>query len=487
MTRDVMVRQVVLRPEGTPLVDCISEIVTTYLNATNLVERIKRSNKRPLSEDALVGLEISLALGPPIVQGQYDCGVKRIGQQYVYGDETSQEEMKSILINLQATLRVGLQQAFMDNLELDYGSFQTSSDGGRVDSILCLGRLGERLAPGVQMSRGLNSASLPPGTVEMPANGDLTDQEFSPLSTAGSVFSRVASSHTATTLSLRMKSESLSTAGKVVSPISTERSFGVFGHRNSPHYLPKVTVELPTNKSEALDGIWRLPSLTAPQALGPRSFPTERRPLGFEQDPPEAQYDSQNNQRSTYDAAILSTIEYALPSSHLDSASTVKPPLLPELGRSPSPPRLAILVKPTKRTEDSAFYRQGWKNIQRRRKSHTSRSTAVENLLGGLFWKPTNYNFGGPMTTSSDSFSHASSYARAHEKFYRPRTGGHETIDASTALPSIRSWSLYLGIWMRVWSTCGPNSGVKIRRHRVVQEQEWLNWIKRLPRKLAHD
>ncbi|EEH03520.1 conserved hypothetical protein [Histoplasma capsulatum G186AR] len=330
MTRDVMVRQVVSRPEGTPLVDCISEIVTTYLNATNLVERIKRSNKRPLSEDALVGLEISLALGPPIVQGQYDCGVKRIGQQYVYGDETSQEEMKSILINLQATLLVGLQQAFMDNLELDYGSFQTSSDGGRVDSILCLGRLGERLAPGVQMSRGLNSASLPPGTVEMPANGDLTDQEFSPLSTAGSVFSRVASSHTATTLSLRMKSESLFTAGKVVSPISTERSFGVFAHRNSPHYLPKVTVELPTNETEALDGIWHLyrgspisnhrnnetqssiptiressgellyrPSLTAPQALGPRSFPTERRPLGFEQDPPEAQYDSQNNQRST--------------------------------------------------------------------------------------------------------------------------------------------------------------------------------------------
>ncbi|KAG5301864.1 hypothetical protein I7I48_02015 [Histoplasma ohiense] len=330
MARDVMVRQVMLRPEGTLLVDCISEIVTTYLNATKLVERIKRSNKRPLSEDALVGLEISLALGPPIVQGQYDCGVNRIGQQYVYGDKTSQEEMKSILINLQATLLVGLQQAFMDNLELDYGSFQTSSDGGRVDSILCLGRLGERLAPGVQMSRGLNSASLPPGTVEMPANGDLTDQEFSPLSTTGSVFSRVASSHTATSLSLRMKSESLSTAGKVVSPISTKRSFGVFAHRNSSHYLPKVTAELPTNESEALDGIWRLYrgspisnhrnnetqspiptiressgellyrlSLTAPQALGPRSFPTERRPLGFEQDHPEAQYDSQTNQRST--------------------------------------------------------------------------------------------------------------------------------------------------------------------------------------------
>ncbi|KKZ64980.1 hypothetical protein EMCG_09125 [[Emmonsia] crescens] len=319
------------RPEKTPVVDCISAVVTTYLNATNLVERIKRANNRPFPEDALASLEISLALGPPIVQGQYDLDVKRIGQKYVYGDETAQENMKSILSSLQTTLLVGLQRALMDNLDLDCDSLQASSDNSRVNSIVCLSQLGQRLGPSVPMSKVSILSPPAPGTVEMPAYGDLSDQESSRLSIAQSVSSGDTRSHTAPSLPPTVDSENISTAGDVVSPTTTDRSASLLADRRCslPPYMSTGTIELPVNESETVDGnrhrysvssvpnnrnngtqypiptireasgeeLLYSPSLMAPQSLGPRSFPTGVRPPGFEQQSQHTQYDS-HNQRS---------------------------------------------------------------------------------------------------------------------------------------------------------------------------------------------
>ncbi|OAX82052.1 hypothetical protein ACJ72_03594 [Emergomyces africanus] len=309
-------------PEGTPVVDCISAIVTTYLNATKLVERFKRANNRLLPEDALANLEISLALGPPIVQGQYDLDVKRIGQKYVYGDVTAQENMKAIVSGLQATLLVSLQRALMDNLDLDYGGLQTSSDTSRVKSIVCLSQLGQRLEPNVPISKLSIISSPLPGTVEMPASGEDSDRESSQLSVAQIISSDAAKSHTAPSLSPTVDWENMPTAGDVIGPITTDRSASHMVDRRSLPYLSKGTVELPANDGETLGGnrlrhsmnatsnnkksgtqypiptireasgeLLYSPSLTAPQALGLRCLPTDGRP-------PELEQHFQRNQRS---------------------------------------------------------------------------------------------------------------------------------------------------------------------------------------------
>ncbi|OJD25632.1 hypothetical protein ACJ73_03004 [Blastomyces percursus] len=354
------------RPERTPVVDCISAVVTSYLNATNLVERIKRTNSRPLPEDALASLEISLALGPPIVQGQYDLDVKRIGQKYVYGDEIAQEDMRFILSSLQATLLVGLQRALMDNLDLDYSSLQASSDNSRVYSIICLSQLGQRLAPSVPGYKVLIPSFPAPGTVEMPAYSDLADPEASYPSVAKSVSSGDARSHPALSLSLTVESENMSAAGDVVSPTTTERGAGTLADRRSLPYLPKGNIVLPTNDSEQLQGYRNLysgdsvfnnrnngtqysiptiretsgellysPSLTAPQPLSSRGMPTDARPSGLEQEIQYSQYGTEYIQQSidpnNTPGIIQQTQSTALPSSapsnmwgfnHRHSAST---------------------------------------------------------------------------------------------------------------------------------------------------------------------
>ncbi|PGG97607.1 hypothetical protein GX51_07239 [Blastomyces parvus] len=354
------------RPERAPVVDCISAVVSTYLNATNLIESIKRASNRPLPEDALASLEISLALGPPIVQGQYELDVRRIGQKYVYGDEIAQEDMGLILSRLQATLLVALQQALRHNLDVDYSSLQASSDTSRVDSIICLSQLGQRLAPSVPRSKVSIPSPPAPGTVEMPAYSDLSDPESSRLSVAKSVSSGDTRSQTAPSLSLTVDSEHMSAAGDVASPTTTERGAGILGDRRSLPYLPKGSIELPTNDNEQLEGnrnryskgsvsnnrnngtqypiptiretsgeLLYSPSLTAPQPLSPRGLPTDVRPPGFEQElqhsqnGPEHSHQSKeaNNTPGIIQQTQPTTLPSAAPSNmwgfkHRHSAST---------------------------------------------------------------------------------------------------------------------------------------------------------------------
>ncbi|EEH21441.2 hypothetical protein PABG_03657 [Paracoccidioides brasiliensis Pb03] len=291
------------QPEMLPLVDYISAVVTAYLDASNLVGYIKRHSNRPLSEDALASLENSLALGPPIVQGQYGLEVKVMGQTYEDGDETARENMKLILGNLQDTLLVGLKRALMGNLDLDFVTLQASSDNGRISSIICLSQLGKRLGPSIS-NPNLSIISTPEhGTVETPSHDDLSNPEPSQSSVAQSIFSGDTRSHTASSRSPTTESENISTPSDITSPMTPEGSVSSFAHRRSLHFRSKPPVELPANEIDTIDwdpercianrnNVTQYPILTireasgelqdlysvdamAPESLGPRSFPFE--------------------------------------------------------------------------------------------------------------------------------------------------------------------------------------------------------------------
>ncbi|KGM92609.1 uncharacterized protein PADG_11058 [Paracoccidioides brasiliensis Pb18] len=291
------------QPEMLPLVDYISAVVTAYLDASNLVGYIKRHSNRPLSEDALASLENSLALGPPIVQGQYGLEVKVMGQTYEDGDETTRENMKLILGNLQDTLLVGLKRALMGNLDLDFVTLQASSDNGRISSIICLSQLGKRLGPSIS-NPNLSIISTPEhGTVETPSHDDLSNPEPSQSSVAQNIFSGDTRSHTASSRSPTTESENISTPSDITSPMTPEGSVSSFAHRRSLHFRSKPPVELPANEIDTIDwdpercianrnNVTQYPILTireasgelqdlysvdamAPESLGPRSFPFE--------------------------------------------------------------------------------------------------------------------------------------------------------------------------------------------------------------------
>lgn len=127
----------------------IFPVVSAYKDGATLVRRIKTRRyelKKPVAEIPTGMLEDSLRLGPPVVQGQYDHDFRRFGEAYAQGDQTARESMKDIIINLQMALLTSLQEALQTDLELNYESLQIASDNTRVNAVVCLGQLHQRLA-----------------------------------------------------------------------------------------------------------------------------------------------------------------------------------------------------------------------------------------------------------------------------------------------------------------------------------------------------
>lgn len=87
-------------------------------------------------------------LGPPIVQGQYEENLMRLGNAYANGDQNARETLKDVVINLQLTLLATLRMALLDNLELDFAALQRASDESRISALVCLFQLGQRLSLG---------------------------------------------------------------------------------------------------------------------------------------------------------------------------------------------------------------------------------------------------------------------------------------------------------------------------------------------------
>ncbi|EZF75661.1 hypothetical protein H105_02854 [Trichophyton soudanense CBS 452.61] len=145
---------------------CVAAVVAAYNDAAKLVKRIQSaapttapspvattSPDSPAIDEAsntsaLSDLGDSLMLGPPIVQGQYEENLMRLGNAYANGDQNARETLKDVVINLQLTLLATLRMALLDNLELDFAALQRASDESRISALVCLFQLGQRLSLG---------------------------------------------------------------------------------------------------------------------------------------------------------------------------------------------------------------------------------------------------------------------------------------------------------------------------------------------------
>ena len=124
--------------------------------------------KRKIRETSRIAqtenLEDSLARGPPVVQGEYEHDFRRFGEAFAVGDrelahkpsnDTAEcrpalgiatDALKDIVITLQMTLLQNLQLAWSQDTMVDFTIVQNASDDSRVNSVVALGQLYQRLA-----------------------------------------------------------------------------------------------------------------------------------------------------------------------------------------------------------------------------------------------------------------------------------------------------------------------------------------------------
>lgn len=147
------------------LTELLATVLQAYRNAAALVKRIRE--KKEGTEGAsspnewLQDLEDSLALGPPVIKGQYDHDLKRFGESYACGDSQAREQMKDVLITLQITVLSNLQEVLIDDAELDYAALQSASDDSRVNAVVCLGQLSQRISAAAAANAMLPEHNMP--------------------------------------------------------------------------------------------------------------------------------------------------------------------------------------------------------------------------------------------------------------------------------------------------------------------------------------
>jgi len=101
------------------------------------------------------------------VQGQYDSNYRRFGERYAQGDQIARKQLKDIIVTLQSGLLTNLRLACEhDDVEPDYAALQTAADNSRVDAVVALCRLYQRLAAAAPLQAGPKSFSTmtAPGT-----------------------------------------------------------------------------------------------------------------------------------------------------------------------------------------------------------------------------------------------------------------------------------------------------------------------------------
>lgn len=129
------------------------------------MSRIKERSeerRRALAEGPTEALEDSLTLGPLIVQGEYDNNYRRFGDRYAQGDQIAREQLKDIIINLQSALLINLRLLWQnDDAEPDFAALQTASDNSRIDAVVALCQLYQRLTSAAPLQAGPNMNNIP--------------------------------------------------------------------------------------------------------------------------------------------------------------------------------------------------------------------------------------------------------------------------------------------------------------------------------------
>ncbi|KKY14626.1 hypothetical protein UCRPC4_g06664 [Phaeomoniella chlamydospora] len=143
------------------VVACVAAVVSAYRDGSGLVRKIRerRRARRALREAETQQLESSLELGPVVVQGQYDHDFRRFGEEYARGDQIAREQMKDVLITLQLQILHNLRGIWDTDAEIDYVAIQHASDESRVNAVVCLGQLYQRLA-----------VAAPPNAMQIPVS-----------------------------------------------------------------------------------------------------------------------------------------------------------------------------------------------------------------------------------------------------------------------------------------------------------------------------
>ncbi|KAL1962457.1 hypothetical protein VTN77DRAFT_9658 [Rasamsonia byssochlamydoides] len=187
------------------VVSCVAAIISAYNDGSELVKRIKArrlERKQALENRPTKELETSLTLGPVIVQGQYDNDYRRFGERYAQGDHIAREQLKDIIINLQMALLTNLSMSFTRDVEVDFGTLQIASDNSRVDAVMALCQLYQRLAQAepLRIAPGNPPATNPPtATGYSPLSQSPPEQRLSHVSTLSSTgsFSTLSTSEPA--------------------------------------------------------------------------------------------------------------------------------------------------------------------------------------------------------------------------------------------------------------------------------------------------
>jgi hypothetical protein len=154
-------------------------VLTAYRNSAALVKRIREKKEAAQGasslDESLKDLEDSLALGPPVIQGQYDQDLKRFGEAYACGDSQAREQMKDVLITLQINVLSSLQGVWIDDADLDYAALQSASDDSRVNVVVSLGQLSQRISAAATANAMLPEHNMPypMGSDRMPLSPSL--------------------------------------------------------------------------------------------------------------------------------------------------------------------------------------------------------------------------------------------------------------------------------------------------------------------------
>ena len=126
------------------------------------------------SKQLINDLEISLDLGPPIVQGQYESDFRKFGVTYARGDGIVREQLKDVLITLQMAVLSNLTGVWMGIRTLDHKALQIASDDSRVNAVLCLFQWQQRLSSAATAQQQ-KSTSYPLGRSSRPMSPPLTN------------------------------------------------------------------------------------------------------------------------------------------------------------------------------------------------------------------------------------------------------------------------------------------------------------------------
>lgn len=125
-------------------------------------------------------------LGCMAVQSQYDHDVRRFGETYARGDSIAREQMKDILITLQHAVISHLREVFMDDTALDLHSLKETSDDSRVNAIVCLGQLYQRMSTATAAMKQMSRPYLDePDKVQQPASLAYSSSRSTHSSTGG--------------------------------------------------------------------------------------------------------------------------------------------------------------------------------------------------------------------------------------------------------------------------------------------------------------